>query len=331
MTKQKNIILTFDYELFLGSRSGTVYNCLVKPTNKVLDVLNEHKFKSAIFFVDTSYLYLLKNTSNINCKYDFDIICKQLLRIRNEGHYIFPHIHPHWLNAKYIESINQWDLSDSSKYSFSSLNQTERADIFENSIALLESIVGKQDVLGYRAGGWCIQPFSDFKSHFLKHNIKYEFSVLPFYSCESEFQNFDFFKSPNYIKYQFENDVLVEDSFGDFSEYPISIIESNFLSRFINKIFIKFMYRKGMVNFGDGLSLYSASIKEKRSIGQEMASLELLTVVNLYKYVKQFKNYKHLHLISHPKMLNSHNIGCLDLFLKKCYSNKEVNTDFLNV
>ena len=51
---KKNILLTFDYELFLGSRSGTVDNCLIIPTSKILEVLKRHGAK-AVFFIDTSY------------------------------------------------------------------------------------------------------------------------------------------------------------------------------------------------------------------------------------------------------------------------------------
>ena len=32
--KKKSILLTYDYELFLGVDSGDIYNTLINPTNK---------------------------------------------------------------------------------------------------------------------------------------------------------------------------------------------------------------------------------------------------------------------------------------------------------
>ena len=61
----KQILLTFDFELFLGSRSGTVDNCLIKPTQELMKVLVPNNL-SAIFFVDTLYLHRLKKESEQN-------------------------------------------------------------------------------------------------------------------------------------------------------------------------------------------------------------------------------------------------------------------------
>ena len=57
MKQKKNFLLTFDYELFLGSQSGTAQNCLIIPTNKLLALLSETK-SNAIFFIDILYLFL---------------------------------------------------------------------------------------------------------------------------------------------------------------------------------------------------------------------------------------------------------------------------------
>ncbi|MEO8762224.1 MAG: hypothetical protein ABI388_11860, partial [Bacteroidia bacterium] len=175
MDNTKHLLLTFDYELFLGSKSGSTKNCILLPTSKILEILETYQIKNAIFFVDTTYLLRLKEIDNKEAQLDFKKISEQLIEMKNNGHYIFPHLHPHWLDAKYIEKDNHWDLSDTKKYSFSSLSAEEKSQIFTDSIKLLTEIVGPQEVLGYRAGGWCIQPFSDFELYFKKHNIQYDF------------------------------------------------------------------------------------------------------------------------------------------------------------
>src|ERR1700739_4165441 len=275
MLKKKNLLLTFDYELFLGARSGTVDSCIIIPTKKILEILEFYKIANAIFFVDTTYLIKLKESTNDNCKKDFQKIANQIKEIVAAGHYVFPHLHPHWLDAKYLENINQWDLSDTKKYSFSFINSSERKSLFVQSIKILEEIIGPQQEWGYRAGGWCIQPFTDFKPFFEEHKIWYEFSVLTGYSCVSDFQNFNFMKMPDLNYYKFNDDVLVEDKDGKFTELPISGVKVSLVNKILNKVFIKYLYRKGIINYGDGLSTTSASKKESKSGGKEMASIEL--------------------------------------------------------
>ena len=42
------------------------------------------------------------------------------------GHYVFNHIHPHWVDAVYDEQKNEWTLLNDSKYAFESLTEQER-------------------------------------------------------------------------------------------------------------------------------------------------------------------------------------------------------------
>ena len=62
---KKKILLTFDYELFLGAKSGSVDNCLIVPTDMLLDVMERHQTK-AIFFVDTTYIMRMCEWANSN-------------------------------------------------------------------------------------------------------------------------------------------------------------------------------------------------------------------------------------------------------------------------
>lgn len=328
MQIEKNLLLTFDYELFLGARSGTVDNCMINPTDKILEILACHKITNAIFFVDTTYLLTLRNSGNENCQVDYQKIKAQIGKIKKLGHYVFPHLHTHWLDAKYVPEKNQWDLSNIERYSFSNISKENQESIFLNSIKLLEEIIGLQTEWGYRAGGWCIQPFYKFKPFFEYHNILYDFSVLKGYACASQYKNFDFIKAPRKNYYRFNEDVLVEENGGKFIEIPISNIKRKLVTRLLDRIFIKILYKKGIKNYGDGLSTNSAILKESKLLGYEMASIELLTLINITDYIKKFEKKELLHFISHPKMLNPHNLTCLDVFLKKILLKYKINTDF---
>src|SRR4051812_20450394 len=102
--KNRNVLFTFDYELFLGLRSGTVEKCLLQPTDHILRILQKYKIENAVFFVDTVYLYKLSRTKTESCQSQFSRIKTQLQSAVNQGHILFPHIHPHWLDAVFDEA-----------------------------------------------------------------------------------------------------------------------------------------------------------------------------------------------------------------------------------
>ncbi|HMT30090.1 MAG TPA: hypothetical protein PKD91_12500, partial [Bacteroidia bacterium] len=194
---QKQLLITFDYELYLGNRSGTVDDCMIDPTNKLVEVMEPFGIH-AVFFVDTTYMLRLKAQSVLTeaCKKDFEKIASQLRMLVQKGHYVFPHIHPHWLDAEYLEDKNQWRLNNISKYRFHNISEAERTKVFDGSVELLNEIFHSEfpnyKVDGYRAGGWGIQPFEDFLPYFLKNGIKHEFSVLGGIYQYTDAQQFDF-------------------------------------------------------------------------------------------------------------------------------------------
>src|ERR1700749_4620780 len=114
MLTKKDILLTFDYELYLGAKSGSAEKCILQPTNALRKILNRYDAK-AIFFVDILYLLNIKKRPDLIK--DFEAIKKQLKTLFKEGHYVFPHIHPHWLNAVYAEDKKQFSLTDLSGFS----------------------------------------------------------------------------------------------------------------------------------------------------------------------------------------------------------------------
>ncbi|HXB39769.1 MAG TPA: hypothetical protein VNZ49_04455 [Bacteroidia bacterium] len=328
MKKAKDILFTFDYELFLGNRSGTAANCILLPTQKILELFNKHSISGAIFFIDTTYLLRLKDNSAKACREDLKKISEQIALICRDGHYVFPHLHAHWLDAIYLPEINQWDLSNISKYSFSAINTEERERLFSESIKLLKEICGPQKDMGYRAGGWCIQPFSDFKPHFEKYNIKYDFSVMKGFYSDHASQKFDFREAPAKSFYHFSDDVIEENTSGIYTEIPISTLKISYPSRILNRVLTRLMYMKGVSNYGDGYSTFSASVAEIKPPGNEMASIENLTLVNLSDYKGALRNNNYLQFISHPKMVTPLNLECFDQLLKDITKKYKVNTDF---
>lgn len=342
---KKNLLLTFDYELFLGKRSGTVHDCLIQPTYELTSILNKHGVKS-IFFVDTTYLLTLEKyaAGYKACKNDLEIVSEQLRELNRDGHDVFPHIHPHWLNAVYSPQINQWQLNDTTLYRFHQLSPSQREEIFTGSLNLLQKILGKSNrpIDGYRAGGWCVQPISDFIPHFRKYGIKYEFSVLPGYYQFTNAQYFDFTAAPHKDYYHFENDVTIEDKNGSFMEFTGSMITMTKPIRLIDKFTTKLRYK--LLNdhtFHKGSGQSPVELINEKPISTdavklgdpptERVAIELLSSIKLNHYLRYLEKKDYMMFISHPKMITHHSMKIFDKFLHIVNQKYSLITDFRNI
>jgi hypothetical protein len=321
---KKQILLTFDYEPFLGKRSGTADKCIIEPTNALRLILNKYNAK-AVFFVDV--LFLQKAAAYPELKNDYQKTVNQLLDLYKEGHYIFPHIHPHWLDAVYIKENNQFDLSNLSRYSLSSFPANEVDNLFRKAVGFLKEIGISYSLWGYRAGGWCIQPFSLFKNAFNENNILYEFSVLPGHKNESADQHFDFSGITKDTPYFFSDAVESPDANGVFTEFPISTISFDPFTEFRDKLLRKYLWKTGDRGWGDGLSAHTAALKTNAQ-KKEMISIDVLTSAKLGAYKKYLNVFNYMHWISHPKMFTKHGLKTFDRFLAEAERRFELEFDF---
>lgn len=324
MRQAKNILLTFDYEPFLGAKSGTAERCMLKPTEALRIIMNRYNAK-AVFFVDTLYLLHLKEHPELHK--DFYEIEAQLQKLHAEGHYIFPHIHPHWLDAAYLTDVHQFSLTELSRYSLASLASLEIKGLFQDSIRCLKEMGITYPKWGYRAGGWCIQPFSSLKDIFISENIVFDFSVLPGCKNDSPNQTFDFSMVPNDTPYLFSDEVEQPDKIGAFTEFPISTIRYTQATGISDRIIRKYLWRKGDKGWGDGMGAQATPVKFNNA-NQEMVSIELLNRAKFSGYKKYLKKEEYMHWISHPKMFTKHGLKMFDRFLKLATENYDLNFDF---
>lgn len=340
----KKILLTFDYELFLGIRSGSVQKCLITPTKLVLNILKKSKAK-AIFFVDTTYIFRLKELSlrHESCKNDLNSIVDQLNQIIQDGHYLFHHLHPHWLDATYLEEINEWDLSKNSRFSFNDISEDERLLIFEFSHTFLKELYVQngKDILpeGYRAGGLYIEPFENFKKYFRDFGIKYEFSVVPEMYKEGKFLFYDFRGAPK-TPYRFGNKITEVDEYGDFKQFPVSNIEIRNFNKILNSFYFRIYKNSKLSVFGDGNSVSNSinnpnKVSKKRFFSQFSMTLplsvELLNPVTRLQCEKWMKQHDYIHFLSHPKLLSQQSLDSMDVFLSKMNRRYTIEFDFINI
>jgi hypothetical protein len=337
---KKDLLLTFDYELFLGKRSGSVDNCLIIPTNKLLEILKK-KNKTAIFFVDTTYINRLEETAKKHelAKNDYHKIYNQLTEIAKNGHYLFHHLHPHWLDAVYLPDENQWDLSIDNKYTFLNLTKKEQEEIFKYSDNFLKSIykdaVLNKEPNGFRAGGFYIEPFAIFKEFFNEYGIRYDFDVMRGFSKKGETHFFDFSNCPENNIYRFENKVIEENINGSFLEFTISSYDLKGIYKILNGINYR-LFKNKYFPYGDGKPTGAKygitsdySFFKKYFMSKSSVNLELLNSVTCRKYISLLKKHNYLQFVSHPKLFSEKSLYYFEKFLQKADNRYEIETDFL--
>lgn len=341
---KKYLLITFDYELFLGPRSGIVKECLIEPTEEIRKILSKQQVHG-IFFVDTTYLITLEKYSEKYeaCRKDLEAIKTQLQHLVSDGHYIFPHIHPHWLDAKYLENEHQFTLQDISRYRFHKLQQDEKDYLFNESIEALLKIAREVNphykIDGYRAGGWSLQPFEDYKPYFEKFGIRYDFSVMNGMYQFSNAQFFDFSAAPRKPVYRFSGEVTTEDTKGPFLEMGSSVIKIPRTVFMAHRLHHRFLVRMRKDHtYGRGVGQQSQPLPGFKPANiegfpntrklHEAASAELLSVAKMPSYLNYFRENQYICFVSHPKMLSNHNLKMLEHFLDKVFEEHDIETDF---
>lgn len=108
-----DLALTLDYEVF-GDGSGDVFETMIHPTNKFLDICDRFGAQSTIFFEVAEYwAFKEARAKGIDLGYKEDpvkAIESQIVSAFKRGHDIQLHIHPQWLKAEYVDE--DWELDN---------------------------------------------------------------------------------------------------------------------------------------------------------------------------------------------------------------------------
>ena len=314
----KDIILTFDYEVFLG-KSGTIEKCILKPVNLLLDVLDEADIKG-VFFIDILHLVKLREVGNLP---DFEKLKANIQDLINRGHFAELHIHPHWIDAVYNPEDTSWDLSENRFYKVSTLSKEEVNKVFNEGIELLFNI-GKEvmetyEIKAFRAGGLCIQPFSYFREVLFNNSIFIESSVAPGLKNDDPIQSFDFSKSLKFEPYKFSEDPLVELDSGPFTQFPLMLYKVGFIDKILSKL-----KGESAVNsiFGDGKSVKKDNYTKASFFDRFKSSLYLFSFDGdyyesiLFNRISKSK-LKTITFISHPKLLSYNSLSTIKKMSKR--------------
>lgn len=303
--RKKKIILSFDYELFFGDRSGTVLKSIIEPTNKLMDVMEQNGFRGN-FFVDYLMFRALEKLTEKQAVADLKLLKKQIKNMVSRGHRVELHLHPHWVDAKY-NGNGTWNFSDFTHYSLSSLDENTIVEMFKEGTDYLNNLAGEVEpgykVVAFRAGGWAVQPFHSLKKAFLMTGLFIESSVMRGAFAENEGSYYDFRKAPNSVMgyYHFENDVCKEDVKGRFIEVPIGCVKKGFTYKIIGRIY-SFLFGK-TISLTDGTHQRTESgfVSNKKNRTSSMP-LTLSRVNPINVIINQMKSPAEISCyIDHPK------------------------------
>lgn len=250
---KKKVILSYDYELFFGERSGTVQKSLIEPTNSILDAMDKVGFKGNFFIDVLMFKYLAQNTDE-RSKNDLKMLEEQLRDMLERGHRIELHLHPHWVDAKY-NGDGTWNFDDFHHYSLSSFSEESIVSMFVEGVDYLNRIgsevIPNYKVCAFRAGGWAVQPFIKLKKAFVLAGIRIDSSSARGIYVQNDNSSYDFRTMPQKDTYSFENDVCTEDPNGSYIEVPISTYHRPFICSIVHKA-SQFIHRGYNLRLTDG-------------------------------------------------------------------------------
>lgn len=324
------IFITLDYELFLGSKTGTPENCLIRPMDDLCACADKYGVKY-IVFVDAAYLlrlYQLKNKF-YQIGMDYELVSSHILSLHNAGHDIQLHFHPQWIYSEWDAKNNCW-LLDMEHYKLSDMECQFAYNTFAQAKNILDNIIGKE-TYAFRAGGYSLETFNSYIDLFKKNGIIIDSSVNRYSHCFSSYHNYDFRKIPKKQVYRFEDSIKKESKFGSFLELSIS---SSVWNPLYYTLFVRpkiFNYHPGVI-YKDGIAI-GEGVKVERfrqlfhnKVLQASIDGAASNVLNLIYETAQKNMQNDLVLIGHPKNVSDVSIKNLDNFLKVTTINNTIVT-----
>ena len=308
MLDNRKLILTFDYELFLGRDTGTAQKTIIEPTKKILAILSQYK-AHGIFFIDATYLLTLKKFNHP----DFREVQSQIRCIVEQGNNVELHLHPQWLDAEPLDT-DRWHFKSFDHFRLHSLSDRELGFIFSEGKEIIEKCAQQVNrnytVNAFRAGGWSIAPFERIRPCFIQENIEMDFSVVPGMAEHNlPLHSYDFKKAPtSQSLWEFDTDPCQPMNGKNlFIEVPVTTYVTWGYNLIFNKLALR--NKKNFVN-GEGIrkskvpkmsKLFQIIRKVRRSFSIDynsntffVESLKLLPEQNAYVVC-----------VSHPKAFTS--------------------------
>lgn len=324
----KTLILTIDYELFFGNRTGNVEKCMIEPTYELSKALDINNSKMTVFW-DILHYYRLMELENRDAKLKEErkLIDEQISYLISNGNDIQLHLHPHWLDAQYLNG--EW-VFNYEHFNIHSLSEEENPNDIRTILGclsiskqLIENEIKKYNpdykVTTFRAGGYLIEPFVKLKKAFEYNNIYFDSSVLPRMNKTDSVNAYDFRNYPSDNFYNFEDSPATSIRDGRFTEFPVTTIRIPVYRNIIFSLIRYFKYSDlecGRLGTGSA----NKSNSDNKSFLSKVLTLltepKLTAFTTDGNFAERF-NYmfnkieNNSSMILHPKLLNQHTLNIL--------------------
>ncbi len=325
MALPMKLILTLDYELYFGDDPGTVKQCLIEPAEALRRMAARHGIPM-VFFVDCGFLWRLKaeKDSHPALAADYRAVTDQLQSLSREGHELQLHIHPHWEDTRWDGT--RWRM-DVKRYRLTGFPPDRIHDIVRRYRGVLQEVAGNP-VNVYRAGGWCLQPFSALKDALAGNGIVADSSVFRNGRFWSEQYDYDFRGAPDKGVYRFADDPVTEVEEGRFTEFPIASMR-------VFPLFYWWLFLLGRLDparhkpLAAGRAMAAPGYRfrlltrmTRQCVGFDGYNARLMPGA-LRRAVR--KGHSHMVVLGHPKAMSRYSFDALDRFIgRACTSHRFV-------
>jgi hypothetical protein len=295
-----NIFLSLDYELFLQDPGINIAASLIDPTKRLNEMLEKNSL-NAVYFVDAGYIAALnrQKLTYHSLQIDYNKIIEQLQDFNLYGHEIGLHIHPHWEDTFF--DGNRWRVN-LARYKLADFRQEEASTIFKHYFSVLQDHASTK-IVSYRAGGWCLEPFSHISSAMRECGIFIDSTVFQDGRKQTATHSFDFRGYPKKDMWRFDNHPSIEDKDGFFLELPstsYTLSPTVFWRLLFNSILKK--VRKNDSGYGVKPSITEA-LRKLFLTRSEAVSIDSIKSDNVLKSFKSAEKEGRLNfcIIGHPK------------------------------
>ena len=208
------VIFTLDYEIY-GNGEGSLRELVHEPARKLKAVFDKFGAK-LVLFAEAAELEMISLQKADSAIEDVET---QIRELHVQAHEIALHLHPQWVNARYLNG--KWDL-DYSEYNLCTLSEERISEIVDRSINYLRNVLETSDYipLSFRAGNWLFQPTMKAARTLAERGVKIDSSV--FKGGVQHQHHLDYRRAAgNGYYWRFRSDVNMADNQGKMVEIPI--------------------------------------------------------------------------------------------------------------
>jgi len=308
------LILSQDYELFF-QESGTIEKCLFEPCDALLKFAADHGVKFT-FFVDAGMLLAMQRYAKSRAKIAQTLskVQRHIESLAAAGHEIALHVHPHWEDTRWIDG--RWVFAGT-RYQLQEFDGDDVIRIFRQYSESLAALSGQRPT-SFRAGGFCVEPFSALAPALTEVGIAVDSSVVPGATLRDPDKGFDFASAPRWDWWRFDTTPVLAKTDGGFLEIPITPMRLPvfyYWSRLVDRVAGNIVSQK----FGDGTSKAIGRAEVLRRLAGMNRIAELSIDDPKARHLLTDQNLQSTrgiwHLMGHPKLLSSRALKILEQFI----------------